>query len=91
MAADGFPWLAFAVLLVKVLQELGSFFGREFARSERLLFLLIGTIAIARVLFGLLRLGLLIGSAVAVGTLFATAARLTLIALVLLILVLVFA
>ena len=61
MAADGFPRFAFAVLFVKVLEELGGFFRAQLARLKRLLLLfLVRTVAIAgtgfRLLFRLLLL-----------------------------------
>jgi hypothetical protein len=90
LAADGFPGFAFAVLFVKVLEELGSFFRSHFTRLKRLLFRFTAvTVAgIALGLFWLLRL--LSGTTIAVGTIATLAAtRLTVLTLILLILILV--
>ena len=77
MAADRFPGLAFAVLFVKILEELGGLFGRHFARLKRLLFRFTA-VTVAGIAFGLFRLRLLSGTAIAIGTVSTlAAARLT--------------
>jgi hypothetical protein len=89
LAADGFPRFAFAVLFVKVLEELGGFFRAQLARLKRLLLLfLVRTVAIAGTGFRLLFRLLLLTTTIAVGTLSITATRLALISLVLLVLIL---
>jgi hypothetical protein len=88
LAADRFPGLAFAVLFVKVLEELGGFFGSHFTRLKRLLFRFTA-VTVAGIPFGLFRLLLLSGTAIAIGTLLLAVARLTILTLILLILILV--
>ncbi|MEE3391960.1 MAG: hypothetical protein VZR28_12465, partial [Candidatus Cryptobacteroides sp.] len=89
MATDRFPGLAFAILLVKVLEELGRFFGSHFTRLKRLLFRFT-TVTVAGITFGLFRLLLLSSTAIAIGTIASLAtARLTVLTLILLILILV--
>ena len=72
LSADRFPGFAFAVLLVEILQELCRLFGAHLAHLHGLFLGFFATLAVARILFGLLRLGLL--PAIAVGTFTALAA-----------------
>jgi hypothetical protein len=48
LAADGFPGLAFAVLLVEILEELSGFFGAHLAHLRRLFLRFLAT-AVGRI------------------------------------------
>jgi hypothetical protein len=89
LAADRFPRLAFAVLFVEILQQLGRIFRTHFTHLCRQFLRFFATIAVARIFFRLLRLGLFTSTAIAVGTVFALAAARLTVLTILLILILV--